>query len=213
MLGTYAELQQAIADTLHRDDLAADIPSFIHLFEARANRYLRGLMQETTVTLTLAAGNSFIALPANFLEILTANVLLANQPQLLVQQNADAFDNGFVATTFPTYYSVYAGNIAFDAIADQDYLIALRYLKGLDLAADLTNWLLTSHPDAYLYGALAAAALYLQDDGRVATWAQLAASAMEEINLQASRTKQRTLLSLDPALIDRGGAFNINRGY
>lgn len=41
-----------------------------------------------------------------------------------------------------------------------------------------SNWILSSHPDVYLYGALVEASPYLSDDARVAVWGQLYATAV-----------------------------------
>jgi hypothetical protein len=56
---TYSSLQTAIGDWLARSDLSANIPDFITLFEAEANRTLRTRSQETTILLYPQAGYTF----------------------------------------------------------------------------------------------------------------------------------------------------------
>jgi len=46
-----------------------------------------------------------------------------------------------------------------------------------------TNWLLTAHPDVYLYGSLLEAQPYLIDDARIATWSQLFDKVVAEVRL------------------------------
>jgi hypothetical protein len=40
------------------------------------------------------------------------------------------------------------------------------------------NWLLTAHPDIYLWGTLSASAPYIGNDARLATWQTLYAQAV-----------------------------------
>lgn len=61
---TYAELKTAIATWLARDDLTANIPDFIMLFEATAARRLRVRLQKKTVTIYPDAGEA--TLPTDF---------------------------------------------------------------------------------------------------------------------------------------------------
>ena len=49
-IGTYAELQTAVANWLDRGDLTDRIQEFIDLAEARINRNLRLRLMETTAT-------------------------------------------------------------------------------------------------------------------------------------------------------------------
>ena len=51
-----------------------------------------------------------------------------------------------------------------------------------------TNWLLTHHPDIYLYGALLHSAPFLQEDARAQTWAALYKSAVERVNDASSKS-------------------------
>jgi hypothetical protein len=77
--------------------------------------------------------------------------------------------NGTDIEVFPTPSTSYTGQITY-------------YAKIAALSADGdTNWLLTNHPDLYLYGALVHTAPYLKDDARLAVWAGLMVQAMGEI--------------------------------
>ena len=56
-IGTYAELQTAVANWLDRDDLTDRIPEFIALAEAKMNRNQRiSLMDNVRTAITMAAG-------------------------------------------------------------------------------------------------------------------------------------------------------------
>lgn len=211
MLANYTELQAEIADTLHRDDLTAKIPSFIALFETRANRYLNAPQQEVTTDLTLASGSKTIALPSDFLEPLDAVLFYGVTPCKLQQVQGRFIDETFPITSIPVYYAINNGSINFGVYANQDYTVRLRYLKKWNLAADITNWLLTNHPDAYLYGSLAASAAYIGEDERLPLWKELAGNAIDEINRQGAQNRKTDLMTETQQM--KGQRWNIIRGY
>ncbi len=65
-LTTYAELKDAIADQLARSDLTTQIPDFITLFEAEANRELfHHRLTETSVALATSSGDT--SLPSDYM--------------------------------------------------------------------------------------------------------------------------------------------------
>lgn len=209
MLANYTELQTEIADTLHRDDLTSKIPLFIKLFEKRANRHLNHAQQEVTTDLTLTSGTKTIALPADITEPLAAVVYIGNVPSELVKSTGGLIDRTFDVISAPSYYVINAGAMNFDVTADQNYTVRLRYIKQWDLATDATNWLLTNHPDCYLYGSLAASAPYIGDDERLALWRQLSADAISEIKRLGAQMRKAPLMTD----LCAGSQYNIERGY
>jgi len=66
-----------------------------------------------------------------------------------------------------------------------NYYAKLESLSG----TNTSNWLLASHPDAYLYNSLVAATPFLGEDERLPVWGQLANSAIAEI--QGSDDRRR----------------------
>jgi hypothetical protein len=209
MLANYTELQQEIADTLHRDDLTSKIPTFIKLFERRANRTLRIAQQEIRTTLTLLNNTNSVALPSNFLEPITLTVMLNNYPFTLDALNSMDFDSLPSVISQPIYYYINNDTIYVDCIAQQDYTLNLHYLKRLDLETEGTNWLLTNNPDVYLYGSLAAASIFIGEDARIPLWGQLAAAGIDEVNEVAHRTRNKPSLRTEYAALSRSN-YNIN---
>lgn len=210
MLANYAELQTEIADTLHRDDLTSKIPSFIKLFEQKANRYLNVPQQEITVDLTLSANTKSITLPAGLTEPVSCVIFIGNVPTNLVHVIGEYIDNTMPITSVPTYYTINNGAINFGVLANRDYTVRLRYIKKWDLATDSTNWLLTNHPDLYLYGSLAASAPYIGEDERLPLWKQLAAEGISEVQHQGALMRKSNLITETHS--HKGKRFNINRG-
>ena len=68
-IGNYDDLVAMVGNWLDRDDLTDRIPEFVALLEARLNRLLRTVMQETPATWAIT-GEEY-ALPDDFREIIT----------------------------------------------------------------------------------------------------------------------------------------------
>ena len=70
-IGTYSELQTAVANWLDRSDLSDRIPEFIILSEARINRLLRVRLMETVKVISLISGSKRYPLPSDYLQLRT----------------------------------------------------------------------------------------------------------------------------------------------
>ena len=66
IITNYSTLQSTIADYLNRQDLTAQIPTFIQLAEADMNTRLR--CREMIVRATTTNDDEFVRLPLDFLE-------------------------------------------------------------------------------------------------------------------------------------------------
>jgi hypothetical protein len=188
----FGTLKTAIADTLNRDDLTSAIPTFVRLAQAQLNRKIRSHRQITRGSLTIDA--QFEALPADWLETIRIT-MDANPIRVLTQISMDdltryrtATDN---STDAPVYFSHNGTDIELFPTPSTSYTGQITYYaKIAALSADGdTNWLLTNHPDVYLYGALVHTAPYLKDDARIAVWAGLLAQAMNEIEEESNAAR------------------------
>ena len=170
-LTTYTELQDSVADFLNRGDLTTVIPDFITMSEAELNRTLR--VSNMSVRTRAPLSTQYVKLPSGFLgmrniELLTDPVTPLTYKNL---QNLDIHRSND-STGKPLYYSIMQDNIEFAPVPDGEYTLEILYYQKIPaLSANSTNWLLTEHPDAYLYGALMHSAPYLQADDRVGLWA------------------------------------------
>jgi hypothetical protein len=92
----------------------------------------------------------------------------------------------------PKGYTIIGGEIKFAPTPDANYTAEIVYSEGIpDLSdSNLVNIILTRHPDAYLYGALAAASVYLMDDQKTTVYEQLFTRALDEIKREEERGKQ-----------------------
>lgn len=202
---TYIELQTAVENWLHRSNLTARIPEFITMGEAYLNREVIAADMVQSATVNTSTSDRFAALPPRCLNILT----LANQygEKLAYADAGEVMAYSMDAPAgLPRNYSV-TDQIEFDRVSDQVYALSCKYRKRLDIAVDSTNWLLTNHPDAYLYAALFAAAPYIKDDARAVMVKGLMDDAIRAVN----HVKYRPTLRVDAALV-RDGVFDIARG-
>ncbi len=102
----------------------------------------------------------------------------------------------------------------FIPIPDASYLVELTYWRRIPPLSDTntTNWILSDHPDAYLYGALVQSAPYLMDDSRITTWGTLFTAALDDMNNDPMPAEGITL-TVDDGLLQRCGyGYDINLG-
>jgi hypothetical protein len=209
-IANYSDLQSAVLAWVVRTgdtESTTRVPDFIRLFEAEANRRIRVRHNMTTTALTLTSGTSAVTLPAGFLEEIELNY--TDNDARLSRASFDTIDrarNVLQPTGQPALYAISGTQILFERSADADYALLLRYYAAWDIASDTTNWLLTYAPDAYLFGAVAEAAMFVRDDQLLSMAMQRRDAAIREI-LNADHRNKNRLLSVDNAL-QAGGSYD-----
>ena len=188
-LTTYAELKTSVGDWLNRSDLTTAIPDFISLAEAQIERNLR--TRQMIVRATASITTEYSAVPDNFLEVKSFK-LDTNPVTPLQFETIDSMDTLAVTyrtATKPIFFTVVGEQFRYLPVPDTAYTGELIYYAKLSKlsTSNTTNWLLTAAPDVYLYGALMQAAPYLQDDARIATWASLYKTGLEELKQSDDR--------------------------
>lgn len=187
-LDTYANLQTSVAGWLNRQDITSAVPDFIALAEAEFNRKIR--TRDNTARVMTQISTQYAALPSDFREAKFVKLIVngADAPlgfldqRSIVQQHAHF--NG--VTGQPTYYSLIADSIEFCQVPDSTYLFEMGYYSSIPALSGTTttNWLLTKHPDLYLYGSLLQSAPYLKDDERIPVWRDAYSLILESIRLE-----------------------------
>lgn len=202
-LANYTDLQSTIAETLNRDDLASSVPVFIALAQAAINRDVRHWRMETRTSGQQSAGDAYMQVPADWVETARFSVVGNGTSPISMISSAAMSDvrakkNDQYNT--PKFYSLEAGQFHLypTPIADTDVEL-LYFAQVPDLALNSTNWLLTVAPDVYLYGSLIHSAPYLQDDARLAVWAQLYSAAVTRLN-ESSKSAKYSGVSLVPKI-------------
>lgn len=188
-LDSYANLQTAVLTHLAHvgnATLTAVLPDLIKLFEAKAARRLRTRDMEERDTATLST--QYLALPTGFVEM--RSIKLNSDPiQDLDYATPDFISRVYVGSQVaqPKVYTIIGGELMFAPIPDQSYTVEMAYYKFSGLSdSNTSNWLLTNHPDAYLYGTLVEAAIFLKDEdgARALLWKQLLEQAFDAIDRQ-----------------------------
>ncbi len=179
---TYGELQAAVARFLRRSDLAADIPGFIALAEGQMNRRLRVRPMVQRATASLEA--EYVQLPARFLGV-RALSLQSAAPQALRFVTPERMDDlaATAASGAPQFYTVVGGELRLYPSPAAAVTGLLTYWQAIPALSDAapSNWVLETHPDAYLYGALVQSAPFLKADERLAVWSGLFTQALAGI--------------------------------
>lgn len=181
-LTTYDGLVAAIIRTANRGtdaDFAAAVPDFIALAEAEMRRVIRALSEVQTLDVTI--DDDSFPLPCGFDGIVSFNGR-GTSPRGWTYVAIDTLDGVFNPTGMN--YSLSSDTIYFTK-APGDVRLRYRALFNPLGPRCRCNWVLTNHPDAYLYGALMQAAPYLEDDARLPVWGSLFGKAIDQINRQA----------------------------
>lgn len=172
-LDTYDGLKAAIASTLNKTNLTAYIPDFITLAEAVMGREITAIGQVDTYA-DVQIDEDGWRLPCSADDLLS--VTYEGNP--LTYLSPDRV--GEVVSTNPGYYTIDGQTLRVAPTGT----VTVRLTKAFcPLSSSVPyNWLLRSHPDAYLYGALMQAAPFLRDDERIPVWGQFFSNAINSIN-------------------------------
>lgn len=187
-LSSYSDLQAATADFLNRSDLTAAIPTFIALTEAQMNRRLlldgpvRAMMTKTPVTYSA----EYNAVPADFMGIRSLYLIGSQTLQIKpceVEQITEKKSNTTDQTGDPDVVAVVGQQFQLFPAPQSALSGELVYWQRIPAlsVSNTTNWLLTLHPDAYLYGALLQSAPYLKNDERIPVWESAFAQILSDI--------------------------------
>jgi hypothetical protein len=188
-LATYTDLTAAIGSWLQRSDIAALFPTFVQLFEACANRRLRVRQQEATVELT--PSNGAVALPADYL--MWRRLTFTGNPR----QELAYVEPSWLQTAYPDQpadvprvFTIEGNNIETMPLDPSSTPLELVYFQQIpSLAANSTNWLMTQHPDLYLFGALAEAQAYAVNAEAAALWKARRDELFDEIERLSNKSR------------------------
>lgn len=184
-LTNFDELCKAIVDWSHRGDLGVKIPDFVSLTENAMysnDAEVLTVRSMETISTALTAGQ-YLSLPDDFESARSVRLVTDGGGGELRFQAPEQMRKQ-VAGGRPTFFSIVGNEIQFDRIPDSEYTIEIQYYrKATPLTeANQTNDILTNHPNIYLYGALAQAFSYSQDDQQASKYIQLFIGAIKGAN-------------------------------
>jgi hypothetical protein len=205
----YQGLCSTIADTLNRQDLVAAIPNFVSLATSRLSRDVARVKHPGAIVRAQASTDQgYITLPGDFIAMYqlmdqdTSQILDYLSPDQTKQVLAQGWDTSTPsAYTFPQAAVVPVGAPIYYTIIGQQLRVfptASGTPIGYDLwyyaqlapinALNTTNWVLTTYPDVYLYGALVHTAPYLKADDRLQIWEAAYQKILADIEVEADRS-------------------------
>ena len=214
-LNTYDDLVVQVGSYLFgRTDLQTQVPVFVRLFEAKANRSLFCRQMETRAVATVDLSGStpeFLDLPDDFQTMRRVRLLNGADPQkpklrFATLQQIDDLREANRSPGAPVWFTLFANEMEILPVPNFAYQLEMTYRIYLPPLGTVneTNWLLGLAPDAYLYGALMEVAPYLHNDERIPTWAQGVQAAFDGVNVLS----EKALYNAGPLTMRRKG-----RGY
>lgn len=184
-ISTYAELQDAILAWINKQDIEQSLDSIIAMTEADLNCKVRHWKMEKRATVSL--DDQYSRVPSDWIETIrfyltgngTSELILASRSDLLNRREL-ANDTGGT----PRYYTMSDGAFEVFPTSNGNFTAELLYYGKTDALSNsvTTNWLLTDHPDVYLYGSLVHASAFMGEDNRIQVWNTMYQTALDQVN-------------------------------
>ncbi|AEI37717.1 MAG: hypothetical protein ABF461_04315 [Zymomonas mobilis subsp. pomaceae] len=184
----YDGLLKAVALWLEREDLGDEIPYFIQLAEARFRRLLVNPELEIEIPLPVAG---VINLPDDFASVRLLSVSDFSGKQSILQVSPENFQQYKANGNHKPIFAIIAGQLWISPLSTTETQIALTYLASLpSLSLERqSNWLLTAHPDIYLFGSLLQAEFFGWNDSRLPVIKAALDEALDELNTAGLRKR------------------------
>lgn len=187
---TRAQLLDAVAQTLDRDDLTNQIPGFLVLAESEISNDTEDLQSVVRATFTL--DEDYENLPPDFSTPVALH-LNGVQGNVEIRYRTPAVIEMLRQQTFsgtPQFYTIVGRQFWFDRTPNGEQAEIAYYPTIPPLVNDAdTNDLLQSTPALYLYGTLKHSAPFLREDDRVALWDTLYMKTLTKYLHQQGRAK------------------------
>ncbi len=190
-IDSYAKLQSAIADTVNRDDLAADVTAFSpaqidgaikRSIEYATHALTRNIisrggikhMETVSNALVTGVGSETLTLPTDFAGV---RAFYLNNSGIVILEFVDPTTlwTQYPSSTTgqPQKYTIIGTNTAYlRPIPDTTYTTRLVYYAKIPALSDsnTSNWVLVNAPDVYIGQSMVELCLYLENDDRLQFW-------------------------------------------
>lgn len=198
-LVNYGDLKTSLANWLGRSDLTTPIPDFVTLAHKQLMRDLRGHLRLQKRDAAFSITGEYVDAPSDFLELVS--IYLNTSPKQEVQfMTNDRITTQFTGSGKPKFVALVGSTATgtegfrFGPAPDGTYTATMEYYASVtyfsaDSGAGSTNWILTDHPQLYLYGSLLQAAAYIGDDPRVPLWKAAYDEALAQVKASGNRAR------------------------
>lgn len=191
-VSTQAELCSEVLDWYpHANLTAAKVAELIVLAEAMINRDARTIEQETKVT-NVSISAEYVNVPTGFRQVKSFETTNGGRRYALKLLPDELATDYYPDSGIPLYYSIVSGQFRFTpapAATQTSVLVYYAVLTALGVTAGNTNWLLTNHPDIYLYCVLGHAAAYLKDPESAQGYFSIYGGLVESLNRSSGRNR------------------------
>lgn len=167
-----------------------DVVQIVEEAEALLAQTLRLREMRTATTLSLAAGASFVALPASFLDPLSLRDI-TNNVTLRLRGEAELealrqYDDGALISGTPRNFAIYSEALQFEVQYDAATSLRLLYFaKWTPLASSNTNFLTDRYPHLLRTACLAQAHTFRNNDTRAQLELQKLAAYVQKTNAES----------------------------
>lgn len=163
-IGDYQDLQDLVSAYLDRDDLAPQLRNFIAIAEAELNRRLRVVNMETKAIWVIGADE--YTLPDDFRRMRKIHIE-GNPDFALTEISPTAAPRIYsgLETGMPQAYWLEGRVMTLAPTPEKSYTFRVTYWRRIPPLTNVqpVNWLLTEHPDIYVWATLREAAAYIRD--------------------------------------------------
>lgn len=194
----YADLLSAIASYTKRGDTAALAPTWVSMTEAKLSRELRHFRGLTRATLSIST--EFTNVPADLIAVRSARLISSPFGDLAMlsaeqmakrraEQRSGTLDSLALIGTSLCANPAPSATVSVELL----YYAAVLGLSG----SNTSNWVLANFPDLYVWGCLAEAANFYEDDEQLSKFGALFRDALTSTN--AASIKAESSFGLAPS--------------
>jgi hypothetical protein len=196
-LANYGDLKTSVANWLGRQELTSYIPDYVAICHAWLMRELRNHPRMIKRDTAFSVDAEYESAPSDFMELVAIYRQDGDKIPLTYLPH-DTQGYYFQGVSGEPKYVTIVGNTTagteqfrFGPPPNGTYTMTLEYYARVTFFANdsATNWILTDHPDLYLYGSLLQATAFIKDDARIQLWQSAFTAALDSLKKQGARAR------------------------
>jgi len=185
----YSTVKTRVANYLNRSDLTTYIAEWVNFGQRKIEKVSNFIGMEENESDTLSEDAYTIDIPTGYKSTRSMYMIWEDQKYPVTKATEkelfDTRSNLTIDIGRPLIFCPREedDSIWFRPTADQDYTYYHNFYKysAALASSDDTNWITDGYPELLIYMALMEAEPYIMKDGRIQTWAKMAAGLMEDL--------------------------------